>query len=364
MSPLQQNALNIFTQYNSPYQWAETKNSLGIAYFKRIKEKRAKNIDSAIECFQNALIIYTQQNFPYEWAMTQNNLGNAYVDKTIGNKRENIEKAIKYYQNALIVRTPQNSPAECSRTANYLGNLYFREENWQSAVDTYTTAIEAIENIRLKSLSDDRRQEIMDEAITVYANMVQACVELGQLQTAIEYAERSRCRRLVDLMESNRIYNDDNIPQEVAEYLKKYRSIQQQIDTESQRLKNDGSQSKLAISGAARGNRDSYETTIETIARLETEKQQVWQQIRSFDKLLSEQIQVEHISFDTIRQLIPDDNTAMICCYTTSTKLQIFVVFKDRPVQLHPTDLNPQQLKEFGSASWFNPSGTPFLPPC
>jgi hypothetical protein len=40
----------------------------------------------------------------------------------------------------------------------------------------------------------------------VYEKMIQACINNGQLDLAIETTERSRARHLVDLMASNDLY--------------------------------------------------------------------------------------------------------------------------------------------------------------
>lgn len=60
--------------------------------------------------------------------------------------------------------------------------------------------------------------------------MVQTCVNAGQLDKAIEYIERSRSKRLVDLMASNDLYQGGEIPQEIQEFLQQYEQLQQEID--------------------------------------------------------------------------------------------------------------------------------------
>ncbi|NJL52348.1 MAG: hypothetical protein HC930_09240 [Hydrococcus sp. SU_1_0] len=87
-----------------------------------------------------------------------------------------------------------------------MGNLAFNENNWQLAIDAYSTAIKAIETSRSWSISDDRRLQIQNEAINVYHNIVQAYINIGQIDKAIEHNERSRSLTLVDLMASNDLY--------------------------------------------------------------------------------------------------------------------------------------------------------------
>ncbi len=42
--------------------------------------------------------------------------------------------------------------------------------------------------------TDQRRQEILAEFLDVYENMVQACINAGELEKAIEIVERSRSK--------------------------------------------------------------------------------------------------------------------------------------------------------------------------
>jgi uncharacterized protein with PhoU and TrkA domain len=66
--------------------------------------------------------------------------------------------------------------------------------------------------------------------------MVQACINAGELEKAIETVERSRSKLLVDLMASNDLYNDGKIPSEVESLLQKYQEKQKQIDLEQSLL--------------------------------------------------------------------------------------------------------------------------------
>ncbi|MDJ0661331.1 MAG: tetratricopeptide repeat protein [Crocosphaera sp.] len=48
---------------------------------KRIRGKKADNLEAAIQAYKQSLKVYTRDAFPYEWARTQNNLGAAYSDR-------------------------------------------------------------------------------------------------------------------------------------------------------------------------------------------------------------------------------------------------------------------------------------------
>ena len=94
-------------------------------------------------------------------------------------------------------------------------------------------AIEAVENSRSEALSEIRRQEIMAQAIFVYQNIVQSYINLGELDKAIEYAERSKTRDLVELLANRDLYPKGDIPQTVINELDRLRK---QIFTEEKQL--------------------------------------------------------------------------------------------------------------------------------
>ncbi|MDJ0744969.1 MAG: tetratricopeptide repeat protein [Xenococcaceae cyanobacterium MO_167.B27] len=139
--------LNIFTEADSPQDWATTQNNLGNAYGDRIRGDKAENLERAIASYQQALTVYTPQDFPVDWAMTQNNLGTAYWNRIRGDKAENLERAIASYQQALTVYTPQDFPQDWAGTQNNLGLAYGdrirgdKAENLERAIASYQQAL-------------------------------------------------------------------------------------------------------------------------------------------------------------------------------------------------------------------------------
>ena len=98
------------------------------------------------------------------------------------------------------MRTLEADPIAHLQTTRNLGNLYFDNQNWQLAADNYKKAITAVELTRSWSKDDDRRQEIIEASIGVYRKIVQAYVNSDQIEKALEYVERSRSKRLVDIL--------------------------------------------------------------------------------------------------------------------------------------------------------------------
>jgi tetratricopeptide (TPR) repeat protein len=217
--------LIIFTETDLPIDWAMTQNNLANTYFNRIKGDRAENLEMAIASYHQALRIYTETDFPLEWAMSQNNLASAYSNRIKGDRAENLEMAIASYHNALRIYTPEELPIECLQTSRNLGNLHFTVGKWALAIKAYDRAINAVETSHICATKDDRCQEIIAELIKVYEKIVRACINNQQIGKAVEYVKRSLSPRLVDLMVSNNLYANGNIPEQVQEYLREYEDL-------------------------------------------------------------------------------------------------------------------------------------------
>ena len=345
-----QQALKVRTPQDLPIDWAATQNNLGLAYCNRIKGKRAENIESAITFYQQALKVRTPQDFPIDWAATQNNLGLAYGYRIRGEKTENIESAIACYQKALTVCTSQNLPFDCLRTSRNLGNLAFHQGNWQLAIEGYDLAIEAVEQSRSWATSDQSKQEILSDAIDVYQNMVQACINLGQIDRAIEYAERSKSRNLVELLATRDLYPKGNIPQEVIDNLDRLR---QEITVEERRL---GQQSK-GLNNLESGEDNSRRNVrvINSQSSQALEPSRLSQLRQELNNLLEQDIKpvdpnfqltqrVEPISFSEIKDSLPTPQTVLVKWYLGNETLNAFIITSQQQTPIH-LDYTSEQLE-------------------
>lgn len=319
--------LQVRTREAFPEMWAQTHTNLGNAYISRICGDPAVNLEQAVNAYKSALQVFTREEFPEKWAMAQTNLGNAYRN------RGQIAEAIKCCQSALAIYKPSAFPLECLGTGRNLGELTFATGQWEESIQGYEVAIEAVETRRRWSTSESRRQEILAESIDVYENMVQACINAGKLDKALEYSERSRSKRLVDLMASNDLYSGGEISPEVKELLQQYEALQQQIDQE--RFQNNSSNSR-ELMGVGSGTKDraAFQAYNEAIAFLEAQKQQIWEQLRRLDPVLAGEIQVSAPDFAAMQKLIDQPTTAILSFYSTSNDTHIFVL-RQNQITLH-----------------------------
>lgn len=249
-----------------------------------------------------------------------NNIGNAYREL------QQTQKAIDNYRDCLKIAIPETMPDICFRAAGNLGEICFTQGDWHLALEGYEPAMQAVEQLRKGSTTDKRRQEIIKEAISVYANAVQCYINLKQYDKAVETADRSRSRHLADLFASKDLYPQGEIPPEVEEY---YR-LQEQIN----RLRssdNEGTK-PLAITRQQIPNDDAI---IAKIKELEKEKKKAWQQIRSKDEVLAGQLQPELLYVKDMQTLIPDAETAILNFYTTNQHTHIFILRQNQLNQLH-----------------------------
>ncbi|MEH2113732.1 CHAT domain-containing protein [Nostoc sp.] len=311
--------LNILTKKSLFEQWANTQMNLGIAYNKRIKGDPQENLYLAVNAFHNSLQFYSRDNYPFKYAVLQNNLGNAYRDQGLATD------AIVSYWLALEIQTPTIYPDDSLIASRNLANTAFKYECWDEAIKAYSIAIKAVETSRSWVKSELRRQKILENSIGIYENMVQACINAGQIEKAFEYSERSRSKRLVDLMASYNLSQGEEIPPKVQELLQQYEELQQQIDQERQSHKSENSRSET---------RAAWEAYNEAIALLEAQKQQVWENLRREDPVLAGEIQVNPLSLSEIQKLIDKHNTAILSFYTTNSDTHIFVVQQNQ-ITLH-----------------------------
>ncbi|WP_414580784.1 CHAT domain-containing protein [Scytonema sp. PCC 10023] len=196
-----QAALEVRTREALPVQWAATQSNLAVAYGERIYGDRAENLEQALACCINALQVYTREAFPEQWAATQSNLGFAYRERIYGDRTENLERAIICYVSALQIYTREAFPQYCAETLLKLGHLYQNAQQLLNAYNSFATAIGIVESLKAEIVSGDEvKQKLAGEWNNLYQQIVEVCLELGNLTAAIEYVERSKTRSLVELI--------------------------------------------------------------------------------------------------------------------------------------------------------------------
>jgi CHAT domain-containing protein len=323
-----QQALTVATKAAMPVEWAETTMNLGSAYLGRIQGDKAQNVEAAIAAYQQSLTVRTQANMPVEWALTMNNLANAYASRIRGDKAQNIEDAIAAYQHALTVRTQAAMPVDWATTMMNLAIAYRTAKRWPDAYTTYAETITGIEALRSEIKSgDDAKQKLAEEWNGLYQSMVDTCLHLGNPTEALEYAERSKARNLVDLL-ANRVEPQNLPPDSLAEFHR----LKKVIKTEELRLQSE------EITRLRSVDPDQAEYTTRPIpdrTQLNTLIQQLEHLIKTdiqrYDSKFVATETVEPLTYSQIQALLPNPQTALIEWYIQGDRILTFVVTQHSP---------------------------------
>ncbi|OJJ25849.1 hypothetical protein BI308_08920 [Roseofilum reptotaenium AO1-A] len=223
---LYQEVLQVYDRQVFPERWAMTQNNLAVAYSDRIRGGRAENIEKAIAAYQLVLEVYTQKQFPQEWAGTHHNLGSVYYARILGERVENLELAIGCYREALEVTTRAAFPQKHADTLFTLGLAYRDLGQLADAYSVFTQAIDTVEEIRQGIIvgGDGDKQKLAEEWQSLYRNTIEVCLEREDWTGALEYAERSKARNLVELLAATKL-QPENIPEDLWH---RYRDLYQQ----------------------------------------------------------------------------------------------------------------------------------------
>lgn len=300
-------ALQVRTCYDFPQDWAMTQNNLGTAYSNRIKGDKADNIENAISSFQAVLQVRNCETLPQDWAQTQNNLGIAYYKRIKGEKSQNIEKAIDCFNFALKVRTREAFPQNHVETLDNLGMVYQNEGRFNSAYNTYESAIATVELLRGEIISgEETKRKQAEEWNGLYRNMVEVCLQLQEDSQAVEYMERSKTRNIVELIldcDSKIIFPPNEITQ--------LEQLRDEIATGQYKIQNGTAENAIALA-------------------------QHLQELRQQKKSLEDKYLPVGSGFNFEKfQATLDKNTAVIEWYITNTGLETFIITQDKLQRLN-----------------------------
>ncbi|WP_293223844.1 MULTISPECIES: CHAT domain-containing protein [unclassified Microcoleus] len=340
-----QNALLFCNRQKTPERWAMLCAYLGRAFSQHVKGEKNRNLKSAIACYQNAAQVYTKHGSPHRWAMLQIYLGRAFSELTETENSSRIESAIACYHSAGQIYTRETYPHRWAQILFYLGEAYRRRGELLRAYGVFTTAVDTVEFLRsevgvdaadLGDRGSNSKAKLVSTWRGLYKSLVQVCLELGPGQPeyyakALEYAERHKNRNLVELLVKSPLTPKGDIPAAVRseleslqlEIAREQRQQQQRQPEPSTSLISEGDSPGLN-SGSLMPNSDFMHLN------------QLW---RQFDGLIAREVQandpffslarkVEPITFEQIRQLLPDANCAAVVWASLEDLVVAFVVVK------------------------------------
>jgi len=323
-------ALGVFTREAAPHDWAKTQMNLGAAYAGCTRGDRADNVEHAIAAFEAALSVFTREAAPHDWAGVKNNLGNAYRWRIRGDRADNLERAIAAYGSALEIYRPDTYPVKTLMAARNLAGLLEELERWSELRKTLRIAIEAIEAARDEAIDDERRKEIIEKAIDVYAVMVETCLQTERPREALAYAEQSRSRTLADLLHGRDLSPSANVPPELlkedAQLQRRIRELRTQFSAARpggdgpSGLPTDFSIPSVTIS-------EEHHLDIEKELRNTVRRRHdVMAQIGEHDPAYRQSLAATPVEYSDVADFSTERNTAVIEWYQTADQMHAFVI--------------------------------------
>ncbi|WP_083616951.1 CHAT domain-containing protein [Planktothrix paucivesiculata] len=309
----------------SDEQWAMIHNNLGLLYF--YSSYNAERLKRSISHYYQALKVYKIDTFPEKWARIQNHLGIAY--KAFSKVQYNsarlsfINKSIKCCQKALQIYTSNAFPQDYIGTELNLGLIYQEANQLQLAHGSFKLAINAVESLRGEILSgDEARRKLAEQWNELYRRIALVCLQLDKSVEAIEYAERSKTRNLVELILTRDRHTI--FPAEVVAQLDRLRDE------------------------IASGQYELQNATAEDPTALAQHLQQLRQQR---NELQDRYLPIgSGFQFEQFRSTL-SDRTAIVEFYITTDKLLVFIITKQtqQPIVLSPDLIDLNKL-----ANWAN----------
>jgi CHAT domain-containing protein len=321
--------LEVMTRAAMPVEWAQAQMNLATAYYSRIRGDRAENLELAIAAYEQVLEVRTRAAMPVEWATAQMNLALAYYSRIRGDRAENLEQAIAAYEQVLEVRTRAAMPVEWATAQMNLAIAYRAADRWPDAHTTYAETIDGIEALRSEIRSgDDAKQKHAEEWNGLYQGMVTTCLHQGNPAAALEYAERSKARNLVDLL-ANRVEPQGVPPATLAAF----HNLKKAIKTEELRLQ---SEELTRLRPIVLDQAEPYTTRpIPNRTQLNALMAQldhlIEADIRPHDPDFVATQTVEPLAYGQIQALLPNPQTALIEWYIQNDTVLTFVVTQHSP---------------------------------
>ncbi len=358
-----QQALEIYQQQRLIKQTASIYDGLGNAYreLSKTENQLKNNLELARQAYEKALQIYNRQDNPVDWAVCQHDLG--LVLRELGR----IQEAIDRFQLALEIFTPTAFPVECFRVAKNLGRLAFETELWKIAITGFELTVKALE-VKQKRDSDQNYQDIDEQTILpFYTYLSEADIFDGQLPKAIETIERSRSRYLTELTAVHKHYESSNLPPKLEKALKQYEKIQEQIYKLQRQYQSRLSSDDDNISSQYRSSRKitreenqppslaKLKELEKDIKDLQAQRQEYYQELQFFDRVLAEQIEIPFNDLKQLQQLIKKPTKAILSFYSGLKTTYIFILRQDS-IDCHECpNQSRQELQSWLTEQWYQP---------
>ncbi len=193
-----QQALTITKEISSKNGEAATLNNIGLIY------RNLGQYTKALESYSQALAITREIENKAGEGSALNNIGRVYY--SLGQSLE----ALESFQQALAIFKEIGERAEEGNTLTNIGRVYNILGQYDRAENELFAAIEAWESLRSRELKDNQKISIFEQQAHTYRFLQQTLVAQNKFDQALEIAERSRGRALVELLDSKLSQNPND----------------------------------------------------------------------------------------------------------------------------------------------------------
>ncbi|MBD1920768.1 CHAT domain-containing protein [Microcoleus sp. FACHB-831] len=233
-------ASQIYVRLNCSMQWAESQNNLGVAYSNKQQNSVEDNLQKAIIAFSGASQVYHLLGNKYKYLEAKFNLGIAYE------KSNQLLAAYECFQETIeVVNFSRNIVFPSLDNGQVLTEIYGR--NIPSKTKNYHNDIIDIININDNLIVNDVAGFIQGEILSdqeykqklneinnhLYQSMVKICIKIEKYAEAVEYAERSKVRILLEMQAIKELNYQGQSLGLLSEDLQR---IQKEIDEQSKLL--------------------------------------------------------------------------------------------------------------------------------
>lgn len=180
-------ALNIAEEMKHKDWITGVLNNIGTVY------KSWKKYDLALKYFKKTLVISKEMENKVNVTRVLTNIGGVYQSQ------RKYDIALEYYMEALTIAKEIRDNENIAAALNNIGVVYFDQQMYDQAITYFRRSISIKEQLRLTAPGAIRRDYLASQ-IETYQALTSAAIRAGKITEALNAAEQSKARFLVERM--------------------------------------------------------------------------------------------------------------------------------------------------------------------
>jgi CHAT domain-containing protein/Tfp pilus assembly protein PilF len=279
--------------------------NLGLTYYKQ------NRYDQALEYYRRSLELSKATGDRWIPSAT------LYLIGTIHYHRGDYAEALRFLEQAGSLIKYLENPDHTAYSRTLTGHVFRALGQIEKARLAFDEAIAAMENARVQVVGNEREQQrFFETRVKAYYEMIALLIEQNRADEAFAYAERSKARTLLDVLQSGKTDVTKAMTTEEQEQERQLKgeliSLNSQITKEGLREKPDAARlNELAVRvQKARLNYEAFQTNL-YVAHYE---------------LKARRGQAQSITLDDASALMPDAGSALLEYVVTDEKTYLFAI--------------------------------------